>query len=184
MTHAHCHAQHRVDVEPMDIELFRRSVKELMRESLDDGALKPRVFGNKGPQHARIVIDEMLANTSREFVTFCGLMSADVYSEQSILSFLRRPGAIMRVIVESSEALKSPDSVLSRLPKDALSKIEIYYGNFDHKALHFSVCDARDVRLETDSKTREAIVRFGDSKFAREAVNHFSNLAKSGEKLE
>lgn len=143
--------------EASDLRLYKESVVDAMRRSLETGATE--VFENKGPDHARIVLQVMLdsAESSVDLVADC--MDAEVWPADQLHGFLNRcPTAVVRAVLTCDATL--PERSLARMLADQ-SRVTVRHFPVQ-VAKHFCVVDERHVRLEYDKDTREASVTFSD----------------------
>jgi hypothetical protein len=153
-------------ISTMNSELrdYRNMVTDAMRQAFDSG--KPRVFENEGPDHARVVLEVMLANSSQQLDIVAGQMDADVWPVNELIAFLERnEEAQIRLVLDDLPEGKLPAKCAA---KDlARYSDRIFVRHFAHNLnLHLCVADRKHVRLEYDRSSKEASITFGDPKVA------------------
>lgn len=134
-------------------------------------------YDNESPDHAAIVLSNILRTTEKEFFSFSGTFNGEVSDQENLLYQLR-------LYVESG---KDFNLLLERMPVDnersqALTMLLQYKENhdnvhvevaspefiqyiediFDGELLHFSSSDKRAYRLETNTKAYQAVCNFND----------------------
>ena len=142
-----------------ELHSYRELVQNAMRQAAD--TRQPVVFENEGPQHAHIVIEAMLADSSATLDIAAGGLDREVWQAKSLQAFLdRSPHARVRVALDCDEPVVPEGSALHDLKRvDERIEVRHYPWPLDG---HLFVADQKHVRLEYDKETREASVTFGD----------------------
>jgi hypothetical protein len=171
----------------MDINEYRKVIQEVMAEARGDIERKPRVVSNRGPQHARVVLQTMFEHADLRARVNCGKMSSDVFDLEGVSKFLSRHGARLSVIIDSGDAITAEDSILRQLiekKSDFGGTLDVYArADADNRFRHFTVMDGRDLRVETDHSDRIADVYFMDRENATSAEAVFDQLVSRGTKI-
>ncbi|HEX4302812.1 MAG TPA: hypothetical protein VHZ78_08460 [Rhizomicrobium sp.] len=164
-----------VVVNPELVE-YRALVARMMQEALRDR--QRRVLLNKGTDHAKVVIDNMLENARGDVSVFARKLTISVFDPQVIRTLLERlPSANVRVVVSEADALSAPDSALSQLGDViATGRIKVATNLAAHESNNVCVVDKLFTRLEKNPVTREATVVFGDPDYAQSALNYFERI--------
>jgi hypothetical protein len=171
----------------MDINEYKKVIQEVMAEARGDLERKRRVVSNRGPQHARVVLQTMFENADSRARVNCGKMSSDVFDLELVSKFLNKNGSHLTVIIDSEDVMTSKDSILSTLISRApshLGKLDVYVrAESDKRFRHFTVMDGRDLRVETDHSDRIADVYFMDRENATSAESVFDQLVANAKKI-
>jgi hypothetical protein len=171
----------------MDISEYRKVIREVMQETRSDARAKPRVLSNRGPAHARVVLQTMFEFADAQVRVNSGSLSDDAFDLDAVSRFLACPNATMAVLVDDVDAAMSDRSILPALrrafPDPAKLDVRVRAGD-DLRFRHFTVMDGRDLRLESDHDARVADVFFNHPERARMAEDLFDKIAANSAALE
>lgn len=158
----------------MQIDRYQEVVQRLAKEKIDSR------FSNKGPEHARVVVETMFRHASSSVNLFTGCLNKDFYTSEPVLEslkdFLARTKGALTIICAST-----PDSDTVSVIKQSefgsnvqirvLSPAEAGTGN--HVQHHFMTADGVAYRLEVNDAAREAVVNFNEPAVAMTLNNWF-----------
>lgn len=161
---------------PTDIETYRAFVADALSRSR--GSAEGIVFGNRGTEHARIVMEAIIGDTKASLRVLTGSLVASVHSPLAFRELLaRRPDARVRVIVDR----------LTSLEGSALEQLAHWIGAHEDAALrvrrvaqtaepHMAIADDRLLRIETDHGSRAAVVALNKPDVCRSHARRFDSL--------
>lgn len=174
------------DYVKMNITEYERLIGEVMKESRADVDRKPRIVGNRGPEHARVVLRIMFENGSGLARVNCARMSKDVFDFDAVVAFLSNDKNSLSVIVSDEAVLSSAQSIIPELIKSLGTKPNFgvhLRAATDENVRHFTTIDGRDLRVETDTEDRVANVHFMDVKNSAKAESLFDAMVERASKL-
>jgi hypothetical protein len=137
-------------------------------------------FDNRGPVHARFVVQHLIEIAQKSIHIFSGNFSEDCYGsvevKSAIETFLAKPDVAFQLIVQDGglHANQWKDSIVGS------SKIKIR-GLDSSQSLedfgdHFMVADGTAYRCETDHPTARAFCSFNDPEIAEMLLARFKKL--------
>lgn len=147
-------------------------------------------FPNKGPQHAAIVLTNLLRSAKQEFRIFSGTFNGDVTRDRHFMKELDNfllSGKKFYLFLEEipgddemSPALRkiidySKNPALNILYKKATPDFmdELKTRFISGNAYHFAIADDRGFRVETDKEEYKAICNFNDEDISSKLKNAF-----------
>lgn len=157
-----------------EIEIYRSFVAAsfIRSKTAPEGV----VFGNRGAEHARVVMDLLVSETEHELVILTGYLARDVHSALAFQQLiLRRPRVSIRVIVDN--LIGATESALLQLGPHIGAKKPITVRQLNASTEpHLALADGKLLRLETRDATREAIVALNPPDACRSHVQRFDRL--------
>jgi hypothetical protein len=167
-----------------DMTAYRALVEGVMRDVILGSDAAPRVFENTGKEHARIVLDVMLANAQSSIDIYSECMNREAFDPQRIRDFFARcPGGQVRILVERGDVFQSKESALSDL-SDLIGHEGFHIQRSSNPSQsHVAIIDGQHVRIEQSHEARRAIVAFGQKELAQAARKIFEVLWPHGQPL-
>lgn len=150
----------------MQIDRYQEVVNRLAETKTDSR------FSNKGPDHARVVVDALFRHATSSVKLYTGHLSDDFYTSEPVLNaiktFLQKSNSQLCILSEREPDVQSIDAI--RELSDA-NQLMVYVIN--DKAPtdvqlpgHFMTVDNASFRLEVDDGAREAVVNFNEPSIA------------------
>lgn len=168
------------------MEDYKKAVQYMASEQVDTE------FGNKGNQHAAIVLSNMLKYSKESFKIFSGSFNKDVTNDQEFIGELQsflESGKTFQLYLEKypqdneiigalklvfDAQTKNPEAVqvkeATQTFKDDLSRIFR-----EGKPYHFAIADSKAFRIEIDAKEYKATCNFNDPRTAEKLTNIFND---------
>ncbi len=151
------------------LELYRTTVRNMLASD------KPGLVPNASYRHASIIIEELIRSARQSFFAYCGKMSCDVWTvevmEQLRLAISR--GVDVHIIM--TDVVEVPPFLEGRVHTLKLDQLGIYRRAYE-SIQHFAVADGKNLRMEKDPATREAVFAANRPDFAVELERIFSSL--------
>ena len=151
-------------------------------------------FGNKGADHAAIVVTNLIRIAKKELRIYSGNLCTEVANNNFLVRQLKlflEDGKKLRLILDElpseenrSAALKiilnSVDNPLHdvkyKVDKEDIVKTDQEANFKDNKCHHFMVADDNAYRFETDIVLYQAFGNFNDQKVANKLINIFDTF--------
>jgi len=164
-----------------ELEAYKLKVIAAMQRAKTSGS--PSVFENKGPAHARVVLEVMLADGERSVDVLTGVMDSAGWEEKALLDFLsRHPEGRIRVLFDQLNGSELPEnSVLKKLIRHTHVETGQLMTPF---GTHLCIVDNKHVRLEYNHDIGEANITFGDPEAAERATAIFETLWNSEQRID
>lgn len=154
---------------------YKESVEFLAKNKIDNE------FGNLGPEHAAVVLSNMLKTTEEELLVFSGDFNGDVTNDKDFMreldKYLRSPNKRFHLLLEhlpndKSKALQKVINAsdlngqvqFKKAPPDFIEGLKEVF--VDGQPYHFAVSDSRAYRIETDKDEYQAFCNFNDKDIA------------------
>ena len=161
---------------------YKAFVRRTLAESKRDGGQK-MVFGNRGVEHARTVVDAIVGDSRETLDIFCSKMSTDVFTPSKIRDVLsKHQGLKIRVLLEDDKVEISNNEALSCLKgfvKEGRVSVKKLKTDMmpPHLApsAHVTIGDGMNVRLELNRESRQANVFLQDAQIADQATDMFDS---------
>lgn len=151
------------------LELYRTTVRNMLAND------KPSLVSNASYRHASIITEELIRSAKQSFLAYSGKMSCDVWTaevmEQLRLAILR--GVDVHIVL--TDAIEIPPFLNGRVHVLCLDKLGNYRKAYE-SILHFAVVDGKNLRMERDPVTREAVFAANSPNFAVELEKIFYHL--------
>jgi hypothetical protein len=158
----------------MTLDEYRELVTAVMRDSLTENS-GARTFENFGLPHARVVLDTMLENAKSGIEVYSNNLNKAAFNMELIMAFLARSAeGQVKILVETPDVFKDPESALFSVKDLALGRIQVKYTT--ERAGHLAIIDHAHVRIETSHEDATANVAFGSRALAQEASVAFYKL--------
>lgn len=156
------------------LQIYRIAVRNAIASGNSD------VVPNSSPQHACIIIEEMLDAAKERFVAFSGAFHDDVWNT-SVIDALRRARrrGVQVALVASDDASCMPEELKDNafvVCKDEASTAEL--SRLQSPRHHFAVADGRMVRVEYDLEKRMAAFSANRTDVANALIDEFLKLRK------
>ena len=160
------------------LQIYRIAVRNAITSGNRD------VVPNSSPQHACIIIEEMLESAKESFVAFSGAFHDDVWNV-SVINALRRAQrrGVQIALVASDDVSCMPEELKGNafvVRKDEASAAEL--SKLQSPVHHFAVADGRMVRVEYDLGKRMAAFSANRTDVANALIDEFIKLRKISEK--
>ncbi len=151
------------------LDLYRTTVRNMLASD------RPGLVPNASYRHASIIIEELIRSAKQTFFAYCGKMSCDVWTaeiqEQLRLAILR--GVDVHIVM--TEVVDVPPYLDGRIHTLNLDRMGIYRNAYE-SILHFAVADGKNLRMERNPATREAVFAANRPDFAVELERIFDSL--------
>lgn len=169
-------------LEATNLSAYREAVGYLANNSIDND------FGNKGVEHAQIVISEMIGASEKSIVWFSGKFSGDLVDcyevSYALKNYLEEGGEIKLFLEHDPNDIEEKSDLLSFLMAEqqngraniSISKIsekvkkKIIGKAVGNRLLHFAVFDGMAYRLEIDTAQRKALCNFNNKQVAEQLL--------------
>lgn len=160
------------------LQIYRIAVRNAITSGNGD------VVPNSSPQHACIILEEMLDASKESFVAFSGAFHDDVWNE-SVINALRRAlrRGVRVALVASDGVACMPEELKDNafvVCKDEFSTAEL--SKQQSPKHHFAVADGRMVRVEYDLENRSAAFSANRIDVANALIDEFIRLRKISKK--
>lgn len=174
--------------EKKELEEYREFI-HMLSETSDT-----RIFLNKGPEHAKVVLEEIFKQSKKTVRIFAGNLTRVVGDDPDYISalsdFVQNEGSSLKILLNDyKEELAKESKLYMRLAyfksegKDITVKSTTAkpYRKSDpeQKEFHFTVGDEKAYRIETDIKERKAEGSMNRSETAVSLAKFFDELFKS-----
>lgn len=156
------------------LQIYRIAVRNAITSGNSD------VVPNSSPQHACIIIEEMLDAAAERFIAFSGAFHDDVWNV-SVINALRRAQrrGVQIALVASDDVSCMPEELKGSafvVRKDEASMAEL--SRLQSPKHHFAVADGRMVRVEYDLEKRQAAFSANRTDVANALIDEFLKLKK------
>ncbi len=160
------------------LQIYRIAVRNAITSGNTD------VVPNSSPQHACIIIEEMLDAAKESFIAFSGAFHDDVWTP-AVINALRRAKRrdVQIALIASDDASCVPEEVKDSafvIRKDEASTAEL--SRLQSPRHHFAVADGRIVRVEYDLEKRMAAFSANRTDVANALIDEFLKLRKISDK--
>lgn len=152
------------ETEKKELEEYREFIRMLSEKS------DSRIFLNKGPEHAKIVLEQIFRQSEKTVRIFAGNLTRIVGDDPAYISalsdFVQKDGKVRILLNDYKEELAKESNLYMRLAyfksegKDIVVKKTTarpyQESDPDQMTVHFTVGDEKAYRLETDIMNRAA----------------------------
>jgi hypothetical protein len=168
-------------------DIFAKQMPELSQYEADVNALKlsslnPKnpstVVGNRGADHARIVLKVLFEYAQKTVLIYSHCLSGDSYDLITIKNFLKQEGTKLKIVLDCPlELLEDNGSIIPYLKEFVGKNLFLYVLQQSYKTTdHYAIFDYSDIRKEKNHPKREADVYFSDYLLARSQADEFEKL--------
>lgn len=169
----------------MQIDRYAEVVQRLAKDKADSR------FSNKGPEHARVVVEAMFLNASSSVKLYTGCLKKDFYTSEPVLGslkdFLKRSKGALTILCANN-----PDSETVSAIRGApfggeiriLTMSQDESSGSNNEQHHFMTADGVAYRLEIDDSAREAIVNFNEPSVATALNKWFDSKVSASHSIE
>lgn len=157
-----------------------------------------RIFLNKGPEHAKIVLEQIFRQSKDILRIFAGNLCKIVGNDPSYIDalsdFVKNGGKVRILLNKYDEKLASESNLYMRLAylksegndivvKSTTAK-PYRASDPDQKETHFTIGDTKAYRIETDTDKREAECSMNRPEVAEKMSEFFDALFESSKSTE
>lgn len=166
----------------LDSEVYKKAIENLAANK------DPHIFDNANPEHAAIVLGNILKNSNEKVQIFAGDFNGNVSDNEyylvNLTTYLNKNKPLY-IIFENQP---NPDSLALKLIKQYPTNpnISIFILKEDtglHKYPHFTIGDGRMFRMETEKKQYKAICSFNNKEIVQAFEKTFRILLGESEPL-
>ena len=175
-----------------ELDEYREFI-HMLSETSDD-----RIFLNKGPEHAKIVLVQIFKQSVDIVRIFAGNLTRVVGDDPAYISalsdFVQKGGKVRILLNDYKEELAKESNLYMRLAyfksvgKDIIvtqTTVRPYQeSDPDQTAVHFTIGDDKAYRLETDIMNRAAQGSMNRHDVAAEMAEFFDNIFYGGQSTE
>lgn len=174
--------------ERQELEQYREFI-QMLSETSDD-----RIFLNKGPEHAKVVLEQIFKQSKESVRIFAGNLTRVVGDDPDYIAalsdFVQNDGSSVRILLNDyNEELAKESKLYMRLAyfkskgKDIVVKSTnakpYRKSDPEQKEFHFTVGDEKAYRMETDIKERKAEGSMNRAETAAPMAAFFDSLFNS-----
>lgn len=174
--------------EKKELEQYREFI-QMLSETSDD-----RIFLNKGPEHAKVVLEQIFKQSKKNVRIFAGNLTRIVGDDQNYIAalsdFVQNEGSSVKILLNDyKEELAKESKLYMRLAYFKSKGKDIVVKSTDvkpcrksdpeQKEFHFTVGDEKAYRLETDIIERKAEGSMNRTETAAPMAAFFDSLFDS-----